>query len=174
MVPDAFWGGAAAFAVLNANPGSLLRLYLKSFRYQILFGLRRIPPKTPAAVYSEALRSKANARSSKRNVLQTPVWGYGYSYADPVMGKQDNHAFYVKMQETVSAAWGPQGAHIPVAGHFGSWDPMGKDSVIRQWQEALPQMKRRTHLYPDQGHFVEEHKGAEIAASILELHGICA
>ncbi len=172
VVPDALWGGAAAFAVLNANPGPLLSLYLKSFRQQIVFGLRRIPPKTPAAVYSEALRSKANARSSKRNVLQTPVFGYGYIYTDPVIGKQDNHAFYKKMQETVPAAWGPKGARIPVAGHFGAWDPLGKDSVIRQWQEALPQMKPRTHVYPDQGHFVEEYKGSEIAASILELNGI--
>jgi pimeloyl-ACP methyl ester carboxylesterase len=174
VVPDSVWGGAAACAVLNANPGSLLKLYLKSFKYQILFSLGKIPPKTPASVYSEPLRSKANARSSKRNVLQTPVWGCGYSYTDPVIGKQDNHAFYEKMQETVPEAWGPQGANIPVAGHFGSWDPMGKDSVIRQWQEALPQMKQHTHIYPDHGHFVEEYKGAEIAASILELNGISA
>jgi hypothetical protein len=76
------------------------------------------------------------------------------------------------MQEALPRRWGPRAADIPVAGHFGDWDPCGKPSVIRQWQEALPRMKERTYTYPGFGHFIEEYKGSEIARSILELNGL--
>lgn len=59
-----------------------------------------------------------------------------------------------------------------VAGHFGSWDPCGKASVIRQWHEALPRMRERTHVYRNNGHFIEEYRGPEIARSILEMNGL--
>lgn len=174
FVPDSFWGGAAACAVLNANPGSVAKLYLKSFLFQWRFALHLIASNTPEWVFSEALRRKANARSSKRNVLQTSVYGYGYSYSDAVVGQQSNHDYYKKMQTVLPALWGSHGRNIPVAAHFGCWDPLGKDSVIAQWHEALPQMKQETYRYPGFGHFIEEYKGPEIAVSILKLNGISA
>lgn len=169
VVPDMAWGGAAARAVLHANPAPLALLYFQSFLFQLQFMLHLVPRHSPEWVFSEALRSKANARSSKRNVLQTPVYGYGYSYADSVVGEQNNHVYYKTMQQALPKCWGPGGRTIPVVGHFGSWDPLGKESVIAQWHEALPQMQDHTHVYPDCGHFIEEHKGPEIAESVLAL-----
>ncbi len=170
FTPDAVWGGASAFVVLNGNPQPFLASLVRAYVFQMRFLLRRVPKGTPEWVFSESLRGKRNARSSKRNVLQTPVWGYGYSYVDPVIGKQDNHEFYKLVQHKVAGDWGAAGRNIPAAGHFGAYDPCGKDSVIRQWHEAFPRMARLTHSYPDIGHFVEEHKGTEIAASILALN----
>lgn len=172
VVPDALWGGAAAGAVLDALPASVPVMLGRSMLYQLRFALRAFPHHSPPWVFSESLRSRGNARSSKRNVLQTPVWGHGYRYSDAVVGEQDNHAFYRAMQASVPSSWGAAGANLPAAGHFGAWDPCGKPSVIAQWHEALPRMRERTHLYPGFGHFIEEYKGAEIATSILELHGV--
>lgn len=171
VVPDSVWGGAAAGVVLDAFPTPVPLLLAKSMLYQIRFALRMNPRHSPLWVFSESLRSKANARSSKRNVLQTPVWGHGYTYSDPTLGEQDNRPYYRDIQAAVPA-WGPEGANIPVAGHFGDWDPCGKESVIQQWQQVLPSMKGRTHVYPGFGHFIEEYKGPEIADSILALNGL--
>lgn len=172
FVPDSVWGGAAGGVVVDTFPAPVPVLLAKSMLYQMRFAVRAFPRHSPLWVFSESLRSKANARSSKRNVLQTPVWGHGYTYSDPVLGEQDNHEYYRAMQASLPARWGPGGANIPVAGHFGDWDPCGKESVVRQWQEALPSMRERTYVYPGFGHFIEEYKGAEIAASILELNGL--
>lgn len=169
VVPDRAWGGIAGCVLAHGNPGPLVGLYGRMLTYQARFALG-VPASDPATrVFSEALRSRANARSSKRNVLQTPYWGHGYSYDDPRHGRQDNHAFYRRMQQTVPAAWGPTGAAIPAAGIFGAWDPCAKESVIQQWHEALPQMVARTTVHPDIGHFVEEHKGPEIARAVMAV-----
>lgn len=169
VTPDMFWGGVAANALESANPGSVGVLYAKAMLYQLKFALRLIPAGTPAHVFSESLRSPMNARSSKRNVLQTPYWGHGYSYQDKVHGTQDNHAFYAQMQEQVPEFWGAAGQNIPAAAHIGSYDPCGKDSVLKQWQEAIPSLRDNSYVYSDMGHFIEEYKGAEIARSIVEV-----
>jgi len=174
ITPDAFWGGLAGWAVPNSNPGPIFRQAALSLLTQLRFALRLIPQDTAEWVFSESLRSKANARSSKRNVLQTPVWGHGYTYTDSVVGEQSNQDYYRQMQKCVPSAWGAAGRAISVAGHFGSGDPCGKASVIEQWHEALPRMREHTRVHPDIGHFVEEHRGPEIAVSILELHGLGA
>lgn len=67
------------------------------------------------------------------------------------------------------AAWGPRGREIPVLGFFGAWDPLGKPEVVAQWHAALPQMAAATQVFPRNGHFIEEHRGPEIAAGILGL-----
>lgn len=172
ITPDISWGGLAGWAVPDYHPGPILRQISQSLLMQLRFVFRLIREGTAEWVFSESLRSKANARSSKRNVLQTSAWGHGYTYTDSVVGEQDNHDFYRRMQEAVPSEWGAARRNIPVAGHFGTGDPCGKDSVIRQWREALPRMREHTHVYSAIGHFVEEHKGSEIAASILSLNGV--
>lgn len=172
LIPDPFWGGAAAFAVQGANPGSLTKLYALSFLFQFRFALRRIPEGTPAYVFSESLRGSANARSSKRNVLQTPYWGHGYTYRDKQHGEQDNHEFYRKMQEQLPQNWGREGRNIPVVAHIGEYDPCGKESVRNQWLEVLPRMTEDLNVYPGLGHFIEEFKGPEIAKSILRVSAV--
>lgn len=163
LTPDSLWGGMAA-AVITAPVGmSVPRIYARSVAWSIKHALRRMPAGTPEGVFSEALRTKANARSSKRNVLQTPVWGHGYRYGDPTLGEQDNSAFYRRMQADVPRTWGG----LPAVGHFGAVDPLGKESVIAQWVQALPNIE--VHRYPEVAHFVAEAKGPEIAQSILQM-----
>ena len=131
-----------------------------------------IPRGSPEHVRSQVLRSKANARRSKRNVLQTPFWGYGWSYEDPQHGTQENHDYYARMQRDVPTLWGSAGEDIEVCGYFGHWDACGKQSVIRQWQNALPRMAANCFEFPEIGHFIEEYKGPEMAASILAMNQI--
>lgn len=172
IVPDILWGGVAGYVVSHASPQGTVRFLSNIGRYLLLHGAGLIRSGTPEYVWSEALRPAMNAKSSKRNVLQTPHWGHGYRYVDAVHGEQDNHAYYRAMQETVPKAWGPEGQNIQVCGYFGQWDPCGKDSVIRQWCAALPQMAKEIHKFPDVGHFIEEYKGREMAASILRMNGL--
>ncbi len=165
IYPAFAWGGIAATAVTNGEPQSILSLISRAMRYTALHLLRRLPRNTPEYVWSQSLRSVRNARSSMRNVMQTSRWGYGYSYRDPVYGKQSNREFYRQMQEKLPKIW----RDIPAAGFFGQWDPCGKDEVIDQWHNAMPEMKRATYRFPGVGHFIEEYKGDEIAQAILTL-----
>lgn len=169
LIPDMFWGGVAAYVLQGANPGSLVKLYANSVIFQCRFALRNFSKGTAGYVFSEALRGSANARSSKRNLLQTPYWGHGYRYKDKKHGIQDNHEFYRKIQAQLPKFWGPEGRNIPVAAHIGEYDPCGKESVRKQWLEALPRLADNLHVYSDMGHFIEEYKGPEIAQSILEV-----
>lgn len=163
VIPDALWGGVAAAVVTHAQPLGTWQFLRLTTRWLWRHWRRAIPAGTPEHVWSEPMRLRMNARSSKRQVRQTPVWGHGYRYTDPTRGVQDNHDFYARLQATVSAAW----AELPAAGHFGQWDACGKDSVIAQWTEALPRMADDLHRYPDCGHFVEETHGDAIAQSVL-------
>ncbi len=171
VVPNALWGGVAGYVVSHGSLQGTIRFMANVAKYLFLFAARLIPAGSPEYVWSESLRSKANSKSSKRNVLQTPVWGYGYRYVDPTHGEQDNSAYYKTMQQRVPEAWGPDGQNIQVCGYFGGWDACGKESVIEQWQAALPQMSDYTYRFPDVGHFIEEYKGEEMAASILRMNG---
>lgn len=168
LVPDALWGGVAAAVVCHARPQSTAEFLALTTDWLTRHARQGIAPDTPEYVFSQMLRSKANARSSKRNVRQTPVWGHGYRYRDRRHGLQDNHAFHADIQSRIQA-WGPTGANLPACGYFGQWDPCGKEAVIQQWQRALPQMRHNTHRFADLGHFIEEDKGPEVAESILQM-----
>ncbi|MGB1556496.1 MAG: alpha/beta fold hydrolase [Oceanococcaceae bacterium] len=168
LIPDALWGGVAAAVVCHARPQSTREFLALSAHWLRRHARQSIATDTPEYVFSQMLRSKANARSSKRNVRQTPVWGHGYRYRDRRHGLQSNHGFHAEIQSSIRQ-WGPEGGHIPVCGYFGQWDPCGKESVIAQWHEALPQMRADTHRFAYIGHFIEEYKGPEIADSILQM-----
>jgi len=172
LVPDSLWGGVAAAVVSHAHPQSAGAFVGTVAKWLTKHAMRSIPEGRPEYVWSQMLRSRCNARSSKRNVRQTPFWGHGYTYVDQKHGLQDNHDFYAHIQENVKSAWGPQGRDVAVTGFFGQWDACGKDSVIQQWHEALPHMKQYTHLYPELGHFIEEYKGPEMAEAILQMNGL--
>ena len=169
-IADDAWGGVAAAIILAsaANGGSPTAATMASYINQFQNNL--FAASSPEFVFSEPFRSIANARSSKRMVRQTPVWGHGYVYEDGVHGLQDNNAFYDHIQEVVPREWGAAGRNIDAAGHFGQLDPVGKAAVIAQWHAALPRMAERTFTYPDEGHFIEEVKGPEMAQSILEMN----
>lgn len=163
LVPDALWGGVAAAVVAHASPQGFPAFLALAARWMGRHATGKITPDTPEYVWAQPFTTPANIRSSKRNVRQTPVWGHGYRYRDARHGVQDNHAFYRDLQARIGPAWG----ELPACGHFGQWDACGKESVIAQWQAALPRMQADTHRYPDVGHFIEEYKGAEIAEGIL-------
>ncbi|MEX1668644.1 alpha/beta fold hydrolase [Zhongshania guokunii] len=169
FIPNFLWGGVAGYVVSHAEPQSNATFFCGVIGSILKFRFRRFAKGSPEYVWSEVLRSPSNVKSSKRNVLQTPVWGHGYQYHDPTHGIQDNHGFYTFIQREILAQWGAAGRNIPICGYFGKWDPCGKDEVIAQWQQALPQMKQRTHEFPEVGHFIEETKGEEIAEGIIAM-----
>jgi len=111
------------------------------------------------------LRDTMNVASSKRQVLQTSVWGHGYEYQDRIIGKVTNHEFYKNIQTSISEKW----KNIQVAGFFGLWDVCGKQEVIDQRRVALPQINNNLFQYEDIGHFIEEYKGKEIGLKIIEF-----
>jgi pimeloyl-ACP methyl ester carboxylesterase len=171
-VPDRLWGVLAAFAV-TTEAGRRTRLMGRSARF-MLAHLRGRPLPGPEeealAVFRDQFASKANARSSKRNVRQTPVWGHGYSYTDKTLGPQDNHAFYAEIQQRIGAAWGPAGQAIRAAGLWGSFDPLAKESVLDQWRAALPQIEADLQIFDGETHFIEERRPEEIADPITRLN----
>jgi hypothetical protein len=124
------------------------------------------------AVFRDQFASKANARSSKRMVRQSAVYGHGYAYTDKRLGLQDNHAFYREIQQGIGPAWGPEGQAIGVAGVFGTWDALGKESVVDQWRAALPQIDGDLQLFENEVHFIEEQRPEEIADAIARLNQV--
>lgn len=169
LIPDRLWGGLAAYVVSHGEPQGAIRFVSGVACYLLKHAFGWFNAGSAERVWSDQFRSPANARSSKRNVLQTPYWGYGYQYVDHKHGPQDNRDFYKTMQGSISAQWGAAGRSIPVAGHFGEWDACGKRSVIEQWYSALPRIRDDMHVYPENGHFIEEHQGRAIANSILRV-----
>ena len=165
LIPDALWGGVAAAVVAHASPQGFASFLSMAMQWMTRHATGKITPDTPEYVWAQQFTTKANIRSSKRNVRQTPRWGHGYRYTDSRHGVQDNHAFYADIQSRIGNVWGA----LPACGFFGQWDACGKDSVIAQWHEALPRMKEATQRYPDVGHFVEEYKGAEIGQGIVDM-----
>lgn len=167
-VPDALWGAHAGFAV-----GTPPRRAARLLSAWLTFVLRRRTGPIPGpegaalAVFRDQFASVANVRSSKRMVRQTPVWGHGYVYDDPRLGRQDNRAFYAGIQGRIGPEWGPAGRAIGVAGVFGAWDPLAKPSALAQWQGALPQA--HIDVLPGVSHFVEEHRPDAVAAAIHRL-----
>lgn len=173
IIPDALWGTHAAFAV-GVKTNGPLGLVKQYAAFMARHRSRTLPPgESPdLAVFRDQFGSRINARSSKRMVRQTGVWGHGYSYTDPTRPAepQDNHAFYRDIQDRLPRLWGAAGRNIPVAGVFGGWDPCGKPSVRQQWTDALPQLADHLEVFDDAGHFIEESRPAPIAAAI---RGLC-
>lgn len=169
IIPDALWAGVAAYVVPHASPQGTIKFLCGTAKYVTLCALGLLKQGSVEYTFSQPFKSKMNARSSKRMVRQTPVWGHGYRYNDKKHGVQDNHHFYQQIQDNIAQHWGKDST-VQVAGFFGQWDACGKDSVVEQWQSALPQMKEHTYKYADVGHFIEEQKGAEIAQAILKIH----
>lgn len=169
IVPDRLWGVHAAFAVglTPIHPPGLLGGWAAGLVRSLLPGRDRVLD--PAWVFRQQFASAANARSSKRMVRQTRVWGHGYTYDDHRLGRQDNHDFYARLQEMVCTEWGPNGQSIRVAGVFGAWDPLAKPSVLAQWREALPQVGEDLQVLQGVSHFVEEHRPEQVADAVTGL-----
>lgn len=173
IIPNFLWGGVAAYVVSHGSPQTFITFVTGVVRFMWLFATKQISKNQPEFVWSESFRCQTNVLSSKRFVRQTPFWGHGYTYKDACHGIQSNHLYYKNIQEKLPIVWGAEKSTIGVEGHFGSWDACGKESVIKQWIEALPQSKEHIHRYENVGHFIEEYCGEEIALSVLRLNQLC-
>jgi len=169
LIPDGLWGGLAAYVVSNAHPQGFFTFLGNTLIRVGRHLFHSFDKKNPEYVWSQMLRSKMNARSSKRQVRQTGVWGYGYEYKDKKIGVVSNVSFYQYIQATISKKWGDEGTNIPVAGFFGMWDASGKKEVIQQWINALPRIQENLYQYENVGHFIEEYKGVEIGQTLIRF-----
>lgn len=173
LIPDRLWGAHAAIVVTTDSRGTgAARFVARYGRIMLahLIGRRRSPEPEAFTVFHDQFAPKVNARSSKRMVRQTPVWGHGYTYTDKRVGLQDNHSFYSEIQQNLGPQWGPKGQAIGVAGLWGSFDPLSKESVLDQWRAALPQIEHDLQVFDGDSHFIEEFRPDEVADAITRLN----
>jgi hypothetical protein len=171
VIPNNLWGAFASFAIffnpddpmeLAANVPNMLKTARDTGRF--------LEDETIAQkFFREQLSSDKNVMSSKRLVLQTPVWGHGNVYKEPTLGERDTTPFYRFIQDSISKLWGPDGQNIGVRAVLGKWDPSAKDEVIEQWIENLPQLKGHVKEFQKASHFIEEIEPEAIANAIIDV-----
>lgn len=170
VIPNILWGTYAAYAIYRtpAGPLEIIGGFLQ-YALKTTFDFSGQKETPNQKLYREQFGSKMNARSSKRLVRQTSTWAVGNIYNDPKLGQRDTRPFYRFIQENLKQAWGPEGGNIRVHAVVGRWDPLGKDEVVNQWINHLPQLKGNVDIFYSVGHFVETVKHKEIASAILKL-----
>lgn len=174
VIPNNLWGAFASFAIffnpddpqeLVANVPIMLKTARETGRFS--------EDETIAQkFFREQFASDKNVMSSKRLVLQTPVWGHGNIYKEPELGERDTTPFYRFIQDNISKFWGPNGQNIGVRAVLGKWDPSAKDEVIEQWIENLPQLEGHVKEFEKAGHFIEEIEPETIADAIIDVAGL--
>ena len=175
IIPNDFWGAFASFAIFYNpdDPQELVEnipnmLTLAREGDGAIVENETIPQK----FFREQFSSEANVMSSKRLVLQTPVWGHGNVYKEPTLGERDTTPFYHFIQDNISKYWGSDGQNIGVRAVLGKWDPSAKDEVIEQWIENLPQLEGHVKEFEKAGHFIEEIEPEAIANAIIDVAGL--
>ena len=173
IIPNRFWGSFASYA-LFVKRKSASKLLLNMLKYIILSELGIFPRDFIVArkIYRRQFNSKQNVKSSKRLVLQSSVWAQGNAYKDFYLGRRNTSDFYRFIQNHIGEFWGPKNQNIGVKAILGGWDPLAKREVVKQWIDALPQLKGNVQVFPNEGHFIEEFKYIEIANSIIQLIGL--
>ena len=172
IMPRWFWGSYSSYAIFRtpAKPLKLitqLLLYLLKAEIGIFSGTE--DEKSAKRFFREQFKSKPNVLCSKRFVRQSGVWGHGNTFVEPTLGLQDTSPFYGFIQDNIGSVWGPNGQNIGVRAVLGRWDALGKDEVIEQWIDNLPQLKGHVKVFEGVGHFIEEARPREIADSIIEV-----
>jgi len=169
LFPDRFWGSVASYTVYR-RPGNALKLVSGMAVHLLLnqLGMRNHKEREAMRVYRDQFSTKANARSSKRMVRETRYWG------DTVetVGTADLRipgVFFRFIQENLSKEWGPECRNIGVRALIGRWDPLGKDTVICQWLQHLPQLTGHVRVFEEVGHFINIEKPEEVADAILDV-----
>jgi pimeloyl-ACP methyl ester carboxylesterase len=170
IIPNRLWGSFAAFSVF-CKPTNPKKLFIKMSLSIILkkIGIFRKREKIAQQTFKKQFKSKSNVLSSKRLVLQTPVWGYGNVYFEPQLGNRDTSSFYHFIQDNIRNTWGPNGQNIGVRAILGDWDPSAKPEVINQWLSNLPQLNGHVKIFKGFGHFIEESKPEEISNEIVNV-----
>lgn len=170
FIPTKNWGAFAATIIFIEPMESkeLVAFLMNSMREKEKENF--LPEKkTAQMIFKEQFETEANALSSKRLVLQTPVWGHGNIYKEPNLGDRDTTPFYRFIQDNISKSWGPNGQNIGVRAVLGKWCPSAKDEVIQQWIDHLPQLEGHVKEFENISHFIEEHKPEAIANAIIDV-----
>ncbi len=169
IIPDRFWGAFASYAMF-ARPIGSMKLLFGMLKYILTSELGKFPKNEYSirSVLKQQFLSKSNVKSSKRLVIQSAVWGHGNTYIDPKIGKRNTKPFYSFIQKNIKSSWGGNSNRIGVHAVIGKWDPLGNESVLKQWLQELPQLKNNLTNFSDAGHFIEEIKYNEIADVILK------
>ncbi len=172
IIPNNLWGAFASYAIFF-NPELLANMpnMLATARETGSF----VENETIAQkLFREQFQSESNVMSSKRLVLQTPVWGYGNIYTEPNLGDRDTTPFYRFIQDNISKEWGLNGQNIGVRAVLGKQDPLAKDEVTQQWIDHLPQLEGHVEVFEGHvvGHFIEEIEPEAIANAIIDVAGL--
>jgi len=171
VIPNNFWGPFASFAIFyNPDDPQELVQNIPNILNLAREGGGIVEDESIAQkFFREQFLSDKNVMSSKRLVLQTPVWGHGNVYKEPTLGERDTTPFYHFIQENISKLWGPNGQNIGVRAVLGKWDPSAKDEVIDQWIENLPQLEGHVKEFQNASHFIEEIEPEAIANAIIDV-----
>ncbi len=173
IMPDGLWGSYASYALFMTR-SNVWSTTMELMSYVLLAenGIFPEEDKDARKLFRDQFQSKSNVRMSKRMVLQSGHWGHGNWFLDPKLGWRDTTAFYRTIQDEITMKWGTAGSNIGVRAVLGRWDPLGKDEVIAQWTENLPQLEGHVNVFEDIGHFIEEFKYVEISEAIIEVSGL--
>jgi pimeloyl-ACP methyl ester carboxylesterase len=171
IIPNNFWGVFASFAIFfNPDDPQELVDNMPNMLAQLREGGTLIEDENDAQkIFREQFQSETNVLSSKRLVLQTPVWGYGNIYNEPKLGERDTTPFYHFIQENINKLWGPTGQNIGVRAVLGRWDPSAKDEVLQQWINNLPQLEGNVKIFENASHFIEECEPEAVARAIIDV-----
>ncbi len=171
VIPNNFWGSFASFAIFyNPDDPQELVENIPNMLNMAREGGGIVENESIAQkFFREQFLSDKNVMSSKRLVLQTPVWGHGNIYKEPDLGERDTTPFYQFIQENITKLWGPDGQNIDVRAVLGKWDPSAKDEVIKQWIENLPQLEGHVQEFEKASHFIEEIETEAIANAIIDV-----
>ncbi|MFW9876957.1 MAG: alpha/beta fold hydrolase [Candidatus Thorarchaeota archaeon] len=171
MIPNNLWGAFTSFAIFYnpEDPQELISSLPNLLSISRETGSFLENENTTQKFFREQFLSEKNVLSSKRLVLQTPVWGHGNVYNEPTLGERDTTSFYRFIQDSISKLWGLHGQNIGVRAVIGKWDPSAKDEVMKQWIEGLPQLKGHIKEFENAGHFIEEIEPVAIANAIIEV-----
>ncbi len=170
-IPNNYWGAFSSFAIFYTleNPDDLLINMPTMLANAKEKGTLMENESVSQRIFREQFQSKPNTLSSKRLVLQTPLWGHGNTYKEPALGERDTTSFYRFIQDNISKLWGPDGQNIGVRAVIGKMDPLAKEEVLQQWVDHLPQLEGHIKIFENRNHFIEEFEPEAIANAIIDV-----
>jgi len=170
-IPNKYWGAFSSFAIFYTleNPDDLLINMPTMLANAKEKGTLMENESISQRIFREQFQSKPNTLSSKRLVLQTPLWGHGNTYKEPALGERDTTSFYRFIQDNISKLWGPDGQNIGVRAVIGKKDPLAKEEVLQQWVDHLPQLEGHIKIFENRNHFIEEFEPEAIANAIIDV-----
>ena len=170
-IPNNYWGAFSSFAIFYTleNPDDLLINMPTMLANAKEKGTLMENESISQRIFREQFQSKPNTLSSKRLVLQTPLWGHGNTYKEPALGERDTTSFYRFIQDNISKLWGPDGQNIGVRAVIGKMDPLAKEEVLQQWVDHLPQLEGHIKIFENRNHFIEEFEPEAIANAIIDV-----